>query len=102
MAVLEGGKGPKVKYTRKACGHPSVTGPKLQSNSPSHCLRALPRPILSQGPHFLLAQKQGAWDHRSPSRPKSPTSLSPGISTLPHRGLCPPFLLHASLFLSSL
>ena len=29
VAVLEGGKGPKVK-TRKACGHPSVTGPKLE------------------------------------------------------------------------
>ena len=30
MAVLEGGTGPKVKYTRKARGHP-VTGPKLHS-----------------------------------------------------------------------
>lgn len=43
MAVLEGGKGPKVKYTRKACGHPSVTGPKLQS-SLSQSLSESPAP----------------------------------------------------------
>lgn len=43
MAVLEGGKGPKVKYTRKACGHTSVTGPKLQSGL-FQSLRALPCP----------------------------------------------------------
>lgn len=44
MAVLEGGKGPKVKYTKKHVATPPSQAPSSRAASPSHCLRALPRP----------------------------------------------------------
>lgn len=70
MAVLEGGKGPKSSTPGKHVATPLSQAPSSRAASPSHCLRALPRPDPSQGPHFLLAQKQGAWDHRALPRLK--------------------------------